>query len=84
MAWTFQVCGWLFGWICGRQQIGSPPPGVQVALFLPPAGDLLVVPRQEDVRHGNAAVLSRPRVLRKLEQAAGRRERVALAAFFVP
>ena len=37
-------------------------------LLTPPAGDLCMVPREEDVRHGLALEITRARVLRIAEQ----------------
>src|SRR6267143_5264919 len=51
------------------EQIGAPLACARHRLVLPPPRDLLVVPREEDLRHPQSAELGRAGVLRSFQQA---------------
>src|SRR5687767_13187187 len=68
-----QQPSFVFAQAARADQIGPPQPGPAQRLLQPPAPDVLVVPREQDLGHPRAGVRLRPRVLRAVEQPVGKR-----------
>ena len=50
------------------KQVAATLPSPSKCLFVSPAGDRLVITAQQDLRHGESAILAGPGVLSELEQ----------------